>query len=113
MKFRAKKTLVDNILFDSKTEAARYQDLKLMQRAGDISKLQCHPTFTFVVHGLPVAKYTPDFSYHDKQDRVVIEDVKGWKKSPRTGKLLPRVNREFGLKKKLMLACFGLEVKVV
>jgi len=33
-KYGAKKTVVDNITFDSKKEAARYQELKLLEKAG-------------------------------------------------------------------------------
>lgn len=113
MRVRAIKTTVDNMTFDSKHEAAIYGVYKALQQRGQISKLQCHPTFTFIVQGLPIAKYTPDFSYHDEKDRLHIIDAKGFRKSKKTGKLLPRVDREFHIKKKLMQACFGLEVEIV
>lgn len=35
-KYGAKKTVVDGVTFDSKAEARRYQQLKLMQQAGEI-----------------------------------------------------------------------------
>lgn len=39
-KYKAKKTIVDNITFDSKKEANRYCELKLLERAKVISNLQ-------------------------------------------------------------------------
>lgn len=39
-KYHATRTIVDSITFDSKREAARYAELKLMQRAGLISDLR-------------------------------------------------------------------------
>ena len=35
-KYHNKKVIIDGIKFDSKKEANRYQELKLMQRAGKI-----------------------------------------------------------------------------
>lgn len=113
MRVRARKVEEDGIVFDSLTEHARYRDLKLLQRSGDISKLQVHPTFKFVVAGMEVGKYTPDFSYQRNDGKHVIEDAKGFKKSKKTGRLLPRVDREFGLKRKLMKALFALDVEIV
>lgn len=39
-KFRAKPTLVDGIRFDSRKEARRYQELRLLERAGEIKDLK-------------------------------------------------------------------------
>ena len=113
MRVQARKASDDGITFDSLAEHRRYLELKTLQQGHVISKLQAHPQFTFVVNNLPIAKYTPDFSYHDAEGKLVVEDVKGFKKSKKTGRLLPRVDREFGIKKKLMLACFGITVEVV
>lgn len=114
MRCRAVKTTVDGIVFDSMTEARRYVELKLLIRAGEIEKLQCHPKFEIEVNGVRICAYTPDFSYIEmKTKKPHIEDVKGFKRSQKTGKLLPRVDREFGVKRKLMLAVFGLDVEIV
>ena len=113
MKVHARKVTIDNIVFDSVHASEVYSDLKLQQRAGLISKLQCHPQFTFIVNGLPIAKMKPDFTFHDKEDRLHVLDAKGFKRSKKTGRLLPRVDREFGIKAKLMKACFGLEIEIV
>lgn len=113
MRVRARKVEEDGIVFDSMTEHKRYRELKLLVRSGEISKLQVHPVFIFIVSDVRVGKYKPDFAYHDRNGGLHIEDAKGFKKSKKTGKLLPRVDREFGLKKKLMLALFGLDVEIV
>jgi hypothetical protein len=39
-KYRNKKVLVDGVAFDSKKEAKRYRELKLMEDAGMISRLE-------------------------------------------------------------------------
>ena len=113
MRVKARKVELDGIVFDSATEAAHYEKLKALQRCGQISKLQVHPVFIFIVQGIPVGKFRPDFVFHDENDRVVVHEVKGWKRSAKTGKLLPRVDRDFRLRARLMEACFGLVVTVV
>ncbi len=82
-KFKAKKTTVDGIKFDSKREAARYAELKLLANAGKITDLQVHPRYELKNAHTEIrypngrqAVYTADFSYCDG-DKVVIEDVKG------------------------------------
>lgn len=73
----------DGYAFDSKAECARYHELKLMERAGQIVALQVHPSYELQ----PAFKdrdgkrqraicYEADFAYVEGPDRVV-EDVKG------------------------------------
>ncbi len=89
-KYRAKKTEVDGIKFDSKREAERYGELKLLEKAGQISRLKPHPRFLLAGNGVQIklrserypngrqAVYTADFEYMDNQTfEMVIEDVKG------------------------------------
>lgn len=88
-KYRAVKTIVDNIVFDSKAEAKRYGELKLLSAAGEISKLELQPVFPLGTDEHPVlirspgfpkgrrAKYTADFAYTDRCGARIIEDVKG------------------------------------
>ena len=45
-KYRNKKTTVNGISFDSQKEAARFQELLLMQEAGEITGLRLQPEFT-------------------------------------------------------------------
>lgn len=48
-KYRNIPTIVDGLQFHSKKEAARFGQLKLLQRAGKISDLRLQPTFAIVV----------------------------------------------------------------
>lgn len=83
-KYHNKKVTIDGIKFDSKAEGKRYQELKLLERAGEITCLQVHPMFRLLdghdwngVHYRPVSYYA-DFSYYEHESgKVVIEDVKG------------------------------------
>ena len=85
-KYHARKTTVDGIRFDSKAEAARYVELKLMARAGEIKNLRLQPRYT--IHDAFLAlqdgkryrkiEYVGDFEYWEvKNKRLVCEDVKG------------------------------------
>jgi hypothetical protein len=92
------KTTVDGFAFDSKKEAARYGELKLLQRAGEIRDLELQPRFPLVVNGHKVCTYVGDFKYTELAGVEVIEDVKGVKTDV------------YRLKAKLMLACLGIEI---
>lgn len=103
-KYRAQKTEVDGITFDSKAEARRYMDLRLLERAGEIANLTRQEPFVCKVGdtGIVVCTYRADFSYWDvKQKRTRVEDVKGFD-TP--------VSK---LKRKLVHACYGVEVEIV
>ena len=83
-KYHAKKCEVDGIVFDSYKEARRYQELKLLQRAGKISGLTLQPEFVlqeaFERDGKKyrAIKYVADFQYV-QDGKVVVEDTKGYK----------------------------------
>lgn len=89
--------------FDSKREGDRYRVLRLLEQAGEISGLECHPSWTFVVNGTKVARYTADFSYRDAGGRLVVEDVKS----------RPTKTRDYVIRKKLLLALYGISVTEV
>ncbi len=98
-KYKAKPVTLDGHRFGSQAEAARYRELKLLERAGEISELEVHPHYDLRVDGKPICVYEADFKYWDEdQLRYVTEDVKG---------LATPVYR---LKKKLMLAIHGIEI---
>lgn len=88
-------------VFDSKLEAARYAELRLLQRSGRISNLICQPEFPITVNGFKIAVYIADFSYFDSEGRQIVEDVK----SP-CSKRIP----VYALKKKLVLAVLGITI---
>ncbi|QAT48565.1 DUF1064 domain-containing protein [Caproiciproducens sp. NJN-50] len=71
-KYNAVKTTVDGITFDSKAEAKRYTELKLMLRTGQIKSFNRQPSF-ILSGGI---RYRPDFIVWDGS-RVWVEDVKG------------------------------------
>ena len=77
-KYRAVKTEVDGIIFDSKKEAARYKELILLEKSGLISHLELQPRYDCVVNGKKICSYRADFRYFNDQNSVV-EDVKGFK----------------------------------
>jgi hypothetical protein len=96
-KYHAVKTEVDGIVFDSKKEAARYQELCLLQKAYEIFCLCCHVRFP-----LPgKIFYEADFIYLDAGLQVVVEDVK----SSMTRKI-----PVYRMKKKLFEEKYGLNI---
>lgn len=77
-KYRAIKTEVDGIVFDSKAEARRYSELKMLERLGEIQSLELQPAFKVTINGKNICTYKADFAYFTDRERVV-EDVKGFK----------------------------------
>lgn len=81
-KYNARKTVIDDITFDSAAEARRYGQLKMRQLAGEIKELTLQPEFPLIVNGKKLGtrgrKYVGDFSYIDTHTGLrVVEDVKG------------------------------------
>lgn len=98
-KYGNRKTVADGITFASAKEARRYGELKLLERAGQISELTLQPRFPLTVGGLKVCTYVADFQYRDMLlDEIVVEDVKGHK------------TREYIIKSKLFRALKGFPV---
>jgi hypothetical protein len=103
-KYNAIKTYVGSERFDSKREARRWQELKLLERAGEISRLERQVKFPLTVEGQLIANYTADFQYYTASPRArVVEDVK----SAPTAK-----KRDFVLVRKLMRAIHNVEIMV-
>ncbi|RBO54780.1 hypothetical protein DSD19_04665 [Rhodovulum sp. BSW8] len=83
-KYRNRRTRRDGIEFDSKLEADRYSELRLMERAGEITDLELQPCIPLIgPSGEPVRgengralTYRGDFGYVASDGRRVIEDVK-------------------------------------
>jgi len=88
-RLKAKRVEQDGHKFDSQAEFKRYCQLKLLERAGEISNLQVHPKFDLTYNGRPIlirsagfpngrkATFKPDFGYLKVGAGVVYEDVKG------------------------------------
>lgn len=76
-KFNAKSIIVDGHRFDSKAEANRFQELRILERIGEIRALTAHPKYPLTADGEHVCSYTLDSSYFDvKLGKHVVEDVK-------------------------------------
>lgn len=85
-KYHARKTVVDGITFDSKREAKRYQELKLLERAGAIRDLtrqvryELIPAFDVDGKHYRPTSYVADFVYTDTATgEEVVEDCKGYR----------------------------------
>lgn len=114
--------MVDGIKFDSKKEAKRYKELKMLERAGIIQDLQrqvkyvlvpaqYEPTSSVYVKGNNKGKpkkgklierecaYYADFVYSTKGGELVVEDTKGVK------------TPEYIIKRKLMLYVHNIKIK--
>ena len=51
-KYGSKKTIVDNIKFDSKWEAERYGQLKAMQRGGVVTDLELQVPYNIIINDI-------------------------------------------------------------
>jgi len=97
-KYHNVKTQIDGHTFASKREAGRYNELFALWEAGEINSLRLQPEFVIFVMEHRICKYIADFEYYTLDGKRVIEDAKGVKTAI------------YQLKKKLMLACYGIEI---
>lgn len=91
---------LDGIRFDSKKEAARYAQLKLLERAKQIKNLQLQVPFVLIEkskYGRAI-KYYADFVY-EENGNLIVEDTKGYK------------TEIYKIKKRLLAEKYGIEVK--
>lgn len=102
------KTESSGIKFDSKHEAARFEQLSLMLEAGAIHDLKLQETFTVQnAYTTPQGErvraitYKADFTYINAKGEKIVEDAK----SPHT-----RTLATYRLKKKLMLERLGISI---
>lgn len=98
-KYGNKKIEIDGHVFDSKREADRYAELKILERAREISDLKIQKSYDLFVNGLKISRYVADFFYIDNRTGTkVVEDAKGY------------LTREYVMKKKLMKAVHGIDI---
>lgn len=104
-KYGNRKIEIDGCLFDSLKEARRYQELKLLQRSGEIQELTLQKRFELVPKcgKERAAHYIADFVYIDKEGCLVVEDVKS--KATKTPAYI--------LKRKLMNWSYGIQIREV
>ena len=99
-KYHNCKVMVDGIKFDSKAEARRYVELKIIEDTGHIKELKLQPKFELQPkyknskgQCIRAITYKADFSYietHSEVGKLIVEDVKGVE------------TKEFKLKKKML-----------
>lgn len=119
-KYRSKKVEVDGIVFDSKKEAKRYQELLLLEKTGAISDLQRQVKFVLIPaqyenpnsftkkgRGKCIERecsYVADFVYKEplieggEPFLKVVEDTKGFR------------TKDYIIKRKLMLHVHGIRI---
>ena len=124
-KYNATKVTVDGHTFDSKHEANRYLELKLLERAGEISDLRLQVEYELIPNQYDIEErygkngrrlkpkevllerkccYVADFVYTDNRTgETVVEDTKS--EATRTP--------EYIIKRKLVLAKYGIRIREV
>ena len=122
-KYNAQKCVVDGITFDSRKEANRYCELKLLERGHVITDLRLQVEFILIPNQYRTEErygkngrrlkdkqillerkccYIADFVYVDNRTgETVVEDAKGIRVEP------------YQVKKKLMLWVHGIQIKEV
>lgn len=122
MKYHNRKITLDGIEFDSRKEAYRYRELKILERAGEIYSLELQKVFELIpaqYESVPrygksgrrlkdetkciekAVHYRADFCYTDKNGVQIVEDTKGFK------------TKDYIIKRKLMLYIHGIRIKEV
>ena len=125
LKYGSKKTILDGIAFDSKKEANRWAELKILEKAGKIEDLRRQVKFVLIPaqyedstevyqrgpnKGKPKrgklleheCSYVCDFAYRvTETDRTVVEDTKGFR------------TKDYVIKRKLMLERYKIRIQEV
>lgn len=119
-KYGNRKAKARGKVFDSTMERSRYYTLSMLEKAGEISDLRMQVPYELIpaiyetqevqlkTKTKQVQKlvqratyYVADFVYKDAEGNEVVEDVKGFRTA------------EYLLKKKMMRALLGIQIKEV
>lgn len=108
-KYGAQKITIGGVTFDSKKEAYRWHELKLLERGKVIKDLKRQVKFELLpsqkYKGEPAelaVNYIADFVYTDiRSGECVVEDTKGAK------------TKDYIIKRKMMLYFHGIRIKEV
>lgn len=97
---------VNGKTFDSKKEAKRYSELVDLKERGAIKNLKTQVKFELIPKqdGERACSYIADFVYRDAENNLVVEDVKGSKKT---------LTDSYKIKKKLMLNVHGIRIREI
>jgi hypothetical protein len=117
-KYFNRKTVINGIVYDSKKEGRRHNELLILQKEGLITDLKTQVPFILipcqrepsiigkrggVKKGKVLereVKYIADFVYFDKDtNEIVVEDTKGFK------------TKDYIIKRKLMLYIHGIKIR--
>lgn len=97
--------MYDGISFDSKRELARYKQLKLLERANEITNLELQKRFIlqdgfrFNDKAIRPITYVADFCYYDvKKKCYIVEDTKGHRTT------------DYKIKKKMFIKRYGMDI---
>lgn len=92
--------VVEGERFDSIREALRWQELRMMEKAGEISGIERQVTYELIPKqpGERAVKYIADFRYKDRNGLTVVEDAKGMK------------TKDYIIKRKLLLYMHGIKI---
>lgn len=104
-KYHSKKITIDGETFDSRREAKRWGELKLLERSGEIQDLRRQVKFELIpsqkVNGKVAERactYVADFVYTENGN-TVVEDSKGFRTDT------------YKIKRKLMLYVHNVQIK--
>lgn len=79
-KYRNKKTKVGDLTFDSRAEAARFEELLILKESGIIRDLRLQVSYPVYINDVKIFVYRADFVYEMVDTgEVVVEDVKGYR----------------------------------
>mgnify|MGYP000004970746 FL=1 len=120
-KYGSRKAEVNGIVFDSKREAARYQELLLLEKVGEIKDIRRQVKYVLIPaqyeHPESTTKkgrgrcverecaYIADFVYKtilpDGDTLTIVEDTKGFR------------TNDYIIKRKLMLSVYGIRIREI
>jgi hypothetical protein len=107
-KYRNKKVTVNGITYDSKKEARRHGELLLLERTGQITKLERQVKYVLIpsqrINSKVVERevsYIADFRYIQNGE-LIVEDVKSE---------ITRKEPTYVLKRKMMLYFHGIQIR--
>jgi len=110
-KYHNVKVVVDGEKFDSKREAQHWQELKIRERAGDISNLRRQVPYDLrcpidwnIEGQAVVSQYIADAVFVDKDGRTHVQDVKGGRATQ---------TALFKLKRKWLALQSNIEIEIV
>ena len=110
-KFNASLCLAsDGTRLRSRLELRRYEELRLLQRSGQIEGLRTNTRWPLRIAAVELGAYESDFDYIEYGERV-IEDCKGYVQDGQGRR--PVTYRLFLLKKGLMQALYGITVREI